>query len=395
MLKIKESKKIPSRIKIMRIVTRMNIGGPALQISGLMESIDDKIFEHRLYTGLCSPKEGDYLIETKSGIESFCIPSLTPRINIFNDLRALVFLWREIRTFKPHIIHTHTSKAGFLGRLASILSLHPSLRIHTFHGHLLDGYFSKFTIKTIILCEIFLAKFTTNLISVGNKVKEDLIRVGIGNNEKFIIIYPGFKLSNLPKKQNARNTLNLNQHGIYCAFVGRMTKIKRPDRFLEVVSELKQKGVEINFFIAGDGELMDFIDSYINTNDLPVTLLSWQSHIEVVLAAADMILLTSDNEGTPTILIQAGMAGLPSVATNVGSVSEIILNNTTGFLVGKSTQEIVSAVERLALDKNIREELGNSAKKHTEEHFSESRFISMHHNLYLSLIEKQFYSTTQ
>ena len=151
----------------------MNMGGPAVQVSGLMREINPFEFDHRLYTGYCAPDEADYLDTVAKNINVTRIHGLGRKVNLGGDLRAFFSLVNEIRSFKPHVIHTHTAKAGFLGRIASILSFHSSIRVHTFHGHLLNGYFGTFKRMLIILAEKILAIFTHQLLAVGDKVRQD------------------------------------------------------------------------------------------------------------------------------------------------------------------------------------------------------------------------------
>jgi glycosyltransferase involved in cell wall biosynthesis len=172
---------------------------------------------------------------------------------------------------------------------------------------------------------------------------------------------------------------------LHCAFIGRVTQIKRPDRFLDVVSEIKKRGIDVDFFIAGDGELLEMCRERIIHENLPVSILGWQSNIERLLATADMLILTSDNEGTPLSLIQAGMAGIPVVATNVGSVPEVVLHGVTGIVTELGIGEIADAIERLAKDKGLREELGSAAQKFTLGNFGVKRLVRDHEMMYKSL----------
>jgi glycosyltransferase involved in cell wall biosynthesis len=173
---------------------------------------------------------------------------------------------------------------------------------------------------------------------------------------------------------------------LQCAFIGRVTQIKRPDRFLDVVSEIKRRGVELDFFIAGDGELLEMCRERIKKEDLPVTVLGWQSDIERVLSAADIVVLTSDNEGTPLSLIQAGMAGLPVVTTNVGSVPEVVLDGVTGIVTALDVEQIAYALEKLLTDKGLRAQYGAAAQEFTLSHFGVKRLVSDHEELYKKLI---------
>lgn len=379
-------KPIGSPIRVMRIIARMNVGGPAVQVTGLMGGINSTEFDHRLYTGFCAANEADYLDSVASDIKVNRVAGLGRRVNFRSDVKAFFYLVKEIRDFKPHVIHTHTAKAGVLGRLASIVSLHSSIRVHTFHGHLLNGYFGPAKKQLIVLVEKLLALITHELLAVGAKVREDLLKVGIGNIGKFGLMPPGLELGVLPEQLTAQESLDIDSTRLQCAFIGRITQIKRPDRFLAVVRELKKRSVELEFFMAGDGELLDECRAKIQTDNLPVKVLGWQIDIEKVLSAADMIVLTSDNEGTPLCLIQGGMAGLPVVSTNVGSVSEIVLHQETGLITGFDVQEMADALEELVNNKALRSRLGSAAQKFTLANFGVVRLVQDHEKLYKKLL---------
>jgi glycosyltransferase involved in cell wall biosynthesis len=372
-------------IRVMRIIARMNVGGPAVQVAGLMRGFNAIEFDHRLYTGFCAADEADYLESTANDVSAIRIVGFGRRVNLASDLRAFITLVKEIRDFKPQIIHTHTAKAGFLGRIASLISLQPSIRVHTFHGHLLNGYFGWFKRQLVIVAEKFLATFTHQLLAVGDKVRQDLLAVGIGSPKKFDLMPPGLEIGALPNRVESQEFYGLPRNTLHCAFIGRVTQIKRPDRFLDIVSEVKKRGINVDFFIAGDGELLEICRERIIRENLPVSILGWQSHIERLLSTADMLILTSDNEGTPLSLIQAGMAGLPVVATKVGSVSEVVLHDVTGIVTGLGIGEIADAIERLAKDKGLREELGSAAQKFTLDNFGVKRLVRDHEMMYKSL----------
>jgi len=376
-------------IRVMRIIARMNVGGPAVQISGLMRGLDASQFEHRLYTGYCAPNEADYLDTVAMDVNVNRIEGFGRRVNLFSDVKALIALIKEIREFQPHIIHTHTSKAGFLRRVASVVSLQKSIRVHTFHGHLLNGYFGPIKRLLVIVAEKFLARFTNYLLAVGDKVREDLLQVGIGTRLKFGLMPPGLEIGKLKDKKESQVSLGLSTDNLQCAYIGRVTQIKRPDRFLDVVSEVKKRNLNLHFFIAGDGELLSETRKRIRREVLPVTVLGWQEDIEKILSAADIVVLTSDNEGTPLSLIQAGMARLPVIATNVGSVAEVVLANITGLITGLDFEEIADGLEKLAADKDFREKLGSTAQEFTLANFGVKRLVRDHEELYRKLISSQ------
>ena len=373
-------------IRVMRIIARMNVGGPAVQVSGLMRGFNSIEFDHRLYTGFCAADEADYLETVATDVKATRIEGFGRRVSLGGDVKAFVTLVKEIRSFKPHVIHTHTAKAGFLGRIASVISLQPSIRVHTFHGHLLNGYFGQFKRTLVVIAEKVLAFFTHQLLAVGDKVRQDLLQAGIGNAKKFGLMPPGLSIGQLPNKKDAQESYQLTSEVLQCAFIGRVTQIKRPDRFLDVVSEIKKRGVELNFFMAGDGELLEQCRERIAREDLPITVLGWQSDIEKVLSASDIVVLTSDNEGTPLSLIQAGMAGLPVVTTRVGSVPEVVLDGTTGIITDLVVNEIADALEKLAKDAGLRTSMGTAAQEFTLAHFGVERLVHDHENLYKKLL---------
>ena len=380
------SQEMESPIRVMRIIARMNVGGPAVQVSGLVRGFNSVEFDHRLYTGFCADDEADYLETVATDLKAIRIEGLGRSVSLSGDFKAFTTLVREIRTFKPHIIHTHTAKAGFLGRIASIISMQSSIRVHTFHGHLLNGYFGSFKRLLVVIAEKILAIFTDQLLAVGDKVRQDLLNAGIGKKEKFGLMPPGLVINKLPAKDESLKSFGLSNSKLQCAFIGRVTQIKRPDRFLDVVSEVKKRGIDLDFFMAGDGELLEGCRKRISEQDLPVTVLGWQSDIEKVLSAADIVVLTSDNEGTPLSLIQAGMAGLPVVTTNVGSVPEVVLDGVTGIITDLDVQEIANALEKLATDKALRERFGLAAQEFTLANFGVQRLVHDHEELYKKLL---------
>ena len=376
------------KIRVMRIITRMNVGGPAVQVSGLMRGFDTSVFEQELVTGFCAADESDYLEKIAMDVKAVRIDGLGRSIKPRADLLALSAVIKEIRRFKPDVIHTHTAKAGVVGRVASILSGHRPVRVHTFHGHLLNGYFGAGKTKLVVLVEKFLALLTDQLLAVGVKVKDDLLAVGIGNPNKFGVMPPGLQLAEVPSQTSARKELGLNPDTTYCAFIGRITQIKRPDRFLDVVAEIKARGIDLHFIVAGAGELLQCCQDRTKAEDLPVTFLGWREDIEVVLAAADFVLLTSDNEGTPLSLIQAGMVGIPVVATNVGSTNEIVVDGETGLLTDLSIGQLADAVVKVATDSALRAKMGAAGKEYTMARYGVARLVKDHQDLYLRLLNR-------
>ena len=370
------------KVKVLRIIARMNVGGPAVQISNLMRGLDPKIFDQKLITGYCEQNEIDYLELNAPEIPCTRIKGFGRRVSLKEDLLAFFYLAREIKKFKPDYIHTHTAKAGVLGRTAAILAFSPAKLIHTFHGHLLHGYFSPFKTKLVVLIEKLLATRSTTLVSVGEQVRDDLLAAGVGRQDQFRIIPPGVYLGAIPKSHLIRTSLDIPESSTVITFLGRITKVKRPDRFAQVALQISKQTPNIYFLIVGSGELEEILKSELSTISSKVKFLGWRNDIENILEATDIMLLTSDNEGTPVSAIQAGMAGIPTVSTNVGSVSKIIEDGVSGILTSLNPSEIVEQLQKLIRDTKLRQTLGERAKLDITERFSVSQLIKKHEEIY-------------
>ena len=307
------------RIRVMRLIARMNVGGPAIQITGLMSNLDSEDFEQKLITGFCDTSEVDYLEVSNKSLPRVKIEGFGRSVNLFSDLRALLAIRREIKNFDPDIIHTHTAKAGFLGRIASLITPKRHIRIHTFHGHLLQGYFGKFKTRLVILAERVLAEFTDKLVAVGDQVRDELLAVKIGNLEKFSVFGPGLEIRAIPERLSSLKSFGLPEDRFIVTWIGRAVPVKAPHRIIEIAAECEQRRLKVQFVLVGEGPLLSDLKDAVKQSNLAITFLGWQSDIEKVLSFSDLVLLTSENEGTPVALIQAQMAGIPVLTTDVGS----------------------------------------------------------------------------
>ena len=370
------------KIKVLQIIARMNVGGPAVIVADLMRGLDSSRFEQMLITGYCADNEADYLETVATDVKATRIGGLGRSISPMADARAFLKLIALIRRENPDVIHTHTAKAGVLGRLAAILAGSKALKVHTFHGHLLHGYFAGWKIKLVIAIEKFLATRTDILIAVGNQVRDDLLNVGVGKAAQYKVFYPGLPAPADIDRDAARKAIGLDLNAIYCTFVGRLTQIKRPDRLLDVVAACQARGLNLHFLVAGEGELFESSKARALEENLPVTFLGWRSDIDQLFAASDLAILTSDNEGIPLTLIQAAFAGIPIVAPRVGSIADIVIDGETGFLTSTQAGAMASALSALVTDEDLREELGSVGRAHAEKYFSLEKSLADHASLY-------------
>jgi glycosyltransferase involved in cell wall biosynthesis len=369
-------------MKVIQIIARMNVGGPAVLVADLMRNLDSSKFETKLVTGYCDENESDYLDEVATDIKAIRILGLGRSISIGKDLKACFLLVKEIRRFKPDVVHTHTAKAGVLGRLASLLASPRAIRIHTFHGHLLHGYFDSRKVKMLVLLEKVIGFVTYKFVAIGNVVKADLVKAGIAKNSKFEVIYPGLQDLTIYPLLDARKTLGLDPEKTIIVYVGRLTQIKRPDRLIDLGRSLKVDHPKAHIVIAGAGELLTELTSQSVSESLPITFLGWRNDIDMILSASDIAVLCSDNEGIPLTLIQASQAGLPIVSTNVGSVSDIVLHGVTGLLTEVSANGVIKGVSKLLDDPDLRTRLGKSGQMRAKEFFSSQAMVERHEELY-------------
>jgi glycosyltransferase involved in cell wall biosynthesis len=378
-----------SKIKVVHVVTRMNTGGVAVLISELITGMDSEGFDVDLITGSCSVGEEDYLQARGLDLRQISIPSMQRSLRPFQDLRALVSIIKELKRLRPDIVHTHTSKAGLLGRVAARIATPNAKVVHTFHGHLLHGYFSKPATLFITLTERALARISDILISMGNEVKANLLDASIGKPHQFQVAFPGVK-EKKPNSNNFQATKFREAHSrnVIFTFVGRLSPIKRCDRIIETAIQIKNVSPAPHFLIIGDGELRDTLET--QGCNLPITFLGWESHTEDWLAISDAGILLSDNEAVPLAMIEAGLAGLPVIATNVGSMGDVVENKINGYLVEPNIDEIASRVVEISKSVELRKELGARGKERARQRFSVEAMIKRHEEIYSQAIQIRY-----
>jgi glycosyltransferase involved in cell wall biosynthesis len=372
-------------VRVVQIIARMNVGGPAVIVADLMRSLDKSAVEQTLITGYCDENEADYLETVATDVKATRIAGLGRSVSLVADVRAFFALVGMLRELRPDIVHTHTAKAGVLGRLASMLAGRKVKRVHTFHGHLLHGYFTGWKVRLVIAIEKFLAKRTDVLLAVGNKVKDDLLAVGIGKTDQYKVFFPGLKDPKKFEKAKVRADFEMEDGLTYIAFVGRLTQIKRPDRLLDVASEIKSRGLKARIVVAGEGDLFEKSKARASEQGLPITFLGWRKDISALFSASDIAILTSDNEGIPLTLIQAAQASLPIVATGVGSVSDIVVHEVNGYLVDSEPAALADALQKLAIDPVLREIMGTAGRERAVRYFSLEKMCADHTDLYQML----------
>lgn len=388
--------------KIVRIIARMNIGGPAMHAALLTEGFNDGTFISILVTGTVSKNEGDMLpVARRHHVSPLIIPELGREISWRDDLAALWKLYRLLMRERPDIVHTHTAKAGALGRIAALLACVP-IRIHTFHGHVFHHYFNSFKTQVFVFLERVLARFTTVIVAISPAQLTDLAdRYRIAAREKFCIIPLGLDLAPLlsvpAKTTNGLQSEDGKGGAVAIGLIGRLVPIKNPlmsVRVFDRLTRLGGVGTDSHLIIAGDGELRPVLEELVTQLDLRGRILctGWEQDLAALYSHLDLVILTSLNEGTPVVLIEAMAAGLPFVATRVGGVTDLmvgperVIQGATGrrlfslfangaLVESQDVEGFTAAVEWLVRDREAMRMMGSEGRKLVKELYTRERLL--------------------
>ena len=391
-------------VRVARIITRLNIGGPAIQAIDLTARLESAGYHTVLIHGRLGQGEGDmrYLVPHDRSFDVEYVSALRRELAPVADAAALVRIYRLLCRFRPAIIHTHMAKAGSLGRTAAVLYNAttgrggPARIVHTYHGHVLDGYFGSWTARAFSEAERLLGRRSDALVAVSPIVRRDLLEAhGIGTPDRFRVVPLGFDLGALAtsgpvQRADARRAFHLEGDAHVVALVGRLTAIKQPDLFLAAAARVLQADARARFLIAGGGELEATLRTRaaeLGVSDR-VRFLGWQRDVAPIYAASDLVAITSRNEGTPVALIEAMAAGVPGVCFAVGGVPDVITTPEVGVLVAAGDVDaLVAGIRRLLSDDAARAAMGARARVRVLEHFAVDRLVRDITALYRDLLE--------
>lgn len=381
-------------MRVARVLTRLNFGGPARQVLASDPLLAARGHELRVFAGTPAAGEGDLFDELVSrGIEVRRVPGLGRGITGFGDLRALVRLRAEFADFAPEIVHTHASKAGALGRIAAS-RVPRAARVHSFHGHVLEGYFPPFVAKRLIALERRLARQTDRVLAVSHATAEDLLRLGVVTEEQLMVCPPGVELDELfeirARDGALRELIGAHSDDLVVGVVGRLAEVKRPELALEVFRMLSGRYTNMHLVFVGDGDGRRGLESAIaalpDVERKRAHLIGARERMAPIYADLDVVLSTSRSEGLPVALIEAGAAGLPVVATPVGGVPELVAHERTGYL-GTDVTELAFGLDQLLADPARRKGCGQRARMRVEKRHSAKALADRLEALYRAVLE--------
>ncbi len=399
-LAVKRERPEPVRarpIRVLRTIARLNVGGPARQAILLTKRLDERGYRSTLVTGSVGPDEGDMLPDAIcAGVRPVVLPGLGRDLSALGDLRALFGLCLEMVRMRPDVVHTHTAKAGTLGRVAAFLTGVP-VRVHTFHGHVLHGYFGPRGSALVRAAELLLARITTRVIAVSAEVKDDLCRRHRAIPASRVTVVPlGLDLTLPGRAAECRGELRA-EFGIgadepVISMVGRLVPVKEPGTALEVAAQILAEAPRARFLLVGGGELLEPMRARARELGLGDRVLfpGFRTDLDRILADTDLALLTSRNEGTPVALIEAAAAGVPAVATRVGGVPSVVVDGETGVLVPHGDPAALArAILELLADPDRRREMGRAARARALMHFDANRLLQDIDDLYRVCLAKR------
>ena len=364
---------------VLQVIARVNLGGTAKYLFILSEQLPKLGIETVIATG--NVQAGEIEDPGLKKVNYIKIPNLGRKLHFINNLIAFLNLRKVIIKLNPDIVHTHTFKAGLLVRLqrnkVEQLLGRKIKFIHTFHGHLFeDPQFKGIKALVIAIIERYLAKKSDLLVTVGVNVKKDLENHRIRSKKKTVSIPPAVPPLKLKSKNTALKQYKVkNVSRVRVLWMARVTGVKNPMRALRVAAALP----EIDFYLAGDGDLLSDVKKSAPKN---MKVLGWQVASDL-LPLADLVLSTSENEGMPIALIESQIAGIAVIATHVGSISEVLINNETGIICHKNDDQLIAAVKKLAGDKKLRVRYGSAGRSNAVKVFSIKNFVNAHKKIYL------------
>ena len=385
-------------IRVCRVIARLNVGGPAVQLvqltAGLAARYPER-FEQRLVAGVEAAHEASMVsLALARGIKPIIVPTLGREVSARDDLQALIALVRLFREWRPDIVETHTAKAGTLGRMAAVVARVP-VRIHVFHGHVLRGYFGALKTQVFLEIERALARVSTRLVALGDAQRRELLDLGVGTPEKVLAISLGFELApflNPPARGSLRRELGLAVDTPLVGILGRLAPIKRHDVFLRAAAQIRDARPDAHFVVIGEGETLDATQRLAASVGLTaqVHFRGWRAHGELpaLLAELDVLTNTSDNEGMPVSLIEAMAAGTPVVATAAGGTVSVIDDGVTGSLVPVHDAAAVARACLSALsDHSLHEVRAAAARAAVQARFSIDTLVETMAHTYTSVVQ--------
>ena len=387
---------MPEKLRVLRVITRLNIGGPAIHAILLTRGLQNERFASVLVAGLEGPHEGTMRdLAAKHGVSPRIVPELGREVSPANDLRATLVMYRLIRRSRPHILHTHMAKAGTAGRLAARLARVPIV-VHTFHGHTFHSYFGPLKTRLFLEIERTLARGTDRVVAVNERQRQEIADYGVAPLEKVVTIPLGLEIEAMLDAErhcgHLKAELGVNGHHQLVGIVARLVPIKAHEVFLTAAARVHARAPNTLFLVVGDGERRDELERMSRGLGLgdAVRFLGWRGDMREVYADLDVVALSSNNEGSPVALIEALAAARPVVSTDVGGVGGVVRHGETGLLVKpRDPDAMADAILSLLEAPERAAQLGQAGRAAVYPRHAASRLVADVERLYLDLAREK------
>jgi len=381
---------------MLRAITRLNIGGPAIHAILLTQGLQHGRFRTLLVSGQEAAGEGNLRdLADRCGVRPVMVDELGRELSLRNDLAAVGRLYRLIKRERPAIVHTHMAKAGTTARLAARLAGVPIV-VHTYHGHVFHSYFGPRKTALFLSIERFLGRLTDRIVAVGETQRRELIGYGVAPASKIVSIPLGLDIEPMLRAEQYRGRLReeLGLNGVHrlVGIVARLVPVKAHDVFLEAAVEVRQAIPQTRFLIVGDGERRADLERRSRELGLAdaAHFLGWRRDMRSVYADLDVVVLSSLNEGSPVAIIEAMAAGRPVVATRVGGVSEVVEHGRSGLLVPpRDSASLAAAIRSVLQSESLADALGGSARASVYPRYAAARLIGDVERMYLDLARRK------
>jgi glycosyltransferase involved in cell wall biosynthesis len=383
-------------IRVLRVIARLNMGGPAIHVANLAAGLETRGYHTTLVAGsLARGEDSMAFLAERLGVAVVSVEELQREVSLLHDARSVLRIAELIRSERPHILHTHTAKAGAIARAASLLAggARPPVVLHTFHGHVLKGYFDAGRTAFFRHVERTLARASDVLVAVSPEVRDELVELGVAPYDKFVVIRLGIpleeRLGDPTANSDYRRLYGIPEDAFVVGWVGRMTEVKDTGAVLEIVRATRDRGVEAVLCMVGDGPDRERLEQLAHELGIARScyFVGYQPDVAGYYRLFDAFVLPSVNEGTPVSAIESLASGTAVVANRVGGVPDVVRDGVDGFLVEPGDIDAAAArLAELAMDPALRTRLGASGRTRALERYSVARLVDDVDRLYRSLL---------
>jgi glycosyltransferase involved in cell wall biosynthesis len=383
-------------IRVLRVIARLNMGGPAIHVAYLAAGLETRGYHTTLVAGsLARGEDSMAFLAERLGVAVVSVEELQREVSLLHDARSVLRIAELIRSERPHILHTHTAKAGAIARAAALLAggARPPVVLHTFHGHVLKGYFNSGRTAFFRHVERALARASDVLVAVSPEVRDELVELGVAPYDKFVVIRLGIpleeRLGDPTVDSDYRRLYGIPEDAFVIGWVGRMTGVKDTGAVLEIVRATRDRGVEAVLCMVGDGPDRERLEQLAHELGIARScyFVGYQSDVAGYYRLFDAFVLPSVNEGTPVSAIESLASETAVVANRVGGVPDVVRDGVDGFLVQPGDNDAAAArLAELAADPALRTRLGASGRARVLERYSVARLVDDVDRLYRSLL---------